>query len=310
MYFALSAAGLFSLNEFFNATRLKKFLWFSASIGIGIFAYRTRGTGIVFFPAIALLLFLHPDFDGIRLRFAARIHNYFFPLLAFFFVVVAAILVLISGESQLLALSDEPSYFRQLLSKIQSQGLLALILGNMQFRLREIVSVFANLPDAKVAIPTGVIYVTGIGIWLATFGFCRAGWKYSKPVVVYFMLNVLLLFAWPFYDTRFWLPLLPAFFLILLFGINNYQDRKHVRGLTASYVLFYVMLGLAALAYSTNISLSSNKRFVEVFGDGTLRMTYRYAFCSELPINEEEVNRHVLEVLRIYATPDNEPPCK
>jgi hypothetical protein len=124
-----------------------------------------------------------------------------------------------------------------------------------------------------------ILYCIGMVAWLVLG---RGTWllfrsKHLLPLSLYFLAYTALMCVWPFYDPRFWLPLLPLMAVMLLATLGDLQNRWSVVRLACqSYLICFFLLGLVALAFSTRISLSG-RDFSELYDDGTGRMTYRLA---------------------------------
>jgi hypothetical protein len=56
---------------------------------------------------------------------------------------------------------------------------------------------------------------------------------------------------------------------------------------------------MVALGYSTRLTFAGS-RFPELYGDGTLRATYRTALLGESPKNADDVSPDALYLLRRY----------
>ena len=65
------------------------------------------------------------------------------------------------------------------------------------------------------------------------------------------------------------------------------------------YLALFSLSGVVALAYSTRISLSG-RRFSELYGDATLRPTYRLAFGSRDAVKSGKVYPKALHLLCRY----------
>ena len=118
-----------------------------------------------------------------------------------------------------------------------------------------------------------------------------------SPTEVYFICYVAILFAWPYYDARFWLPVTP---LLIAYSILAVKRLELPTGVVAIYCIAFATLGLIAIAYTTRISFAG-PTFPDKYGDGQLRSTYCAAFQScERKWDAGKVDNRVLRLLRDY----------
>ncbi len=105
---------------------------------------------------------------------------------------------------------------------------------------------------------------------------------------------------WPYYDTRFWIPLLPVFSLALWCWLGDLLLKgKKVRLCVLGVLGCHILLGIMALAFSTRISLAGN-RVSEYFGEETTRMTYREALRNGLPVEAGLVHPGKVRILQVF----------
>jgi hypothetical protein len=86
---------------------------------------------------------------------------------------------------------------------------------------------------------------------LACLVFAIGGWTLRKslsPVTVYLAVYSALIWAFPFWDDRFWLPVMPCLIAVLFFGLREIGRRapkaaRYARPLFACYVVAFVLLG-------------------------------------------------------------------
>jgi hypothetical protein len=149
-----------------------------------------------------------------------------------------------------------------------------------------------NIPQSKLPEPLRrLVPVAGVAAFaLAMWGFTQ---KKLDVVDVYAVCYLIILCAAPWQDARYLLPILP-----LLFGYLGLAVKRlpAIRWAVVGYAICFSLLGLLALGYSTRITFAGSK-FPDVYGDGSLRATYRRAFGQEAtgPIDED-----ALELLKRY----------
>ncbi len=106
-----------------------------------------------------------------------------------------------------------------------------------------------------------------------------------------------ILFAWPYYDPRFWLPVVPLLIAYLVLAIKSLRLPN---SMVMIYCIVFSTLGLVAIAYSTRITFAGSA-FPDRYGDGTFRPTYCAAFGSCRDGGDpNRVDPKVLRLLRAY----------
>jgi hypothetical protein len=105
--------------------------------------------------------------------------------------------------------------------------------------------------------------------------------------------------AYPWFDTRLWLPVLPLLMGYVLIGARHVAPARLLRPAIFVYCSFFCLLGIIALGYSTRVTFAG-PRFPDVYGDGTLRATYRLALLGESPKNASDADPDSLYLLRRY----------
>jgi hypothetical protein len=153
----------------------------------------------------------------------------------------------------------------------------ALILRILHYRLTELGELLANMPLSKL--PTVVHFVMpsfGVVLLLLTLlGLATKG-KRSGPTEVFLIGYLVILFAWPYYDARFWLPVIP---LLVAYSVLAIDRLRLPRVLVRTYCAVFTLLGFISIVYTTQISFAGSK-FPDRYGDGNLRPTYCAAFRS------------------------------
>jgi hypothetical protein len=108
-----------------------------------------------------------------------------------------------------------------------------------------------------------------------------------------------IVFAYPWFDTRLWLPVLPLLMGYVLIGARCLIPSRLLRPVIVAYCVLFCLLGMVALGYSTRLTFAGSK-FPDLYGDGTLRATYRNAFLGESPMHADDVDQDSLYLLRRY----------
>ncbi len=154
---------------------------------------------------------------------------------------------------------------------------------------------FPKLP-AFLGFPIRII--GAVAILLACIGFWA---KRLRPdgVMLYVVAAAAIVFAYPWFDTRLWLPFIPFLMGYVLLGIRSLTRFRAARSVAIAYCSVFSLLGILALAYTTRITFAG-LRFPELYGDGNLRATYRLALRGEIPANSGDVQADALYLLNRY----------
>jgi ABC-type enterochelin transport system permease subunit len=160
----------------------------------------------------------------------------------------------------------------------------------------------ANVPRSRIPRTFDeVLVAVGVAaVALILWGLRRVR-KLLDPIPVFTIVYLLLLFAWPYEDARFWLPLLPLAVAYVWIAVQTLVRRRLLLGVLSLYIAAYCVLGVIAIATSTRITYAGT-RFPERYGesDGGLEATYRVALGVAEPGDDARVNRAALAILRRY----------
>lgn len=186
-------------------------------------------------------------------------------------------------------------YFGDYLGYLKKTGVFKLAAQAFVFHCRDFGELTANVPLARLPSRAN-LFVLPLGA-LALSLFCVGNFVLRKrsPITFFYLLGYcLLIFPWPFTEPRFWLPAMPFVFLAIHQTLA--APRWHVpKTVLLPYVMIFVALGFAALAYSTWLTFSGPK-FPDRYGDGKLRPTY-HAGCSA---SGNDVNLEAADLLKRY----------
>jgi hypothetical protein len=175
----------------------------------------------------------------------------------------------------------------------------------IQGHLREWGQLFLNTPAGKIGayLPggagNGLIVLAGILLfaWFVYVFFLR---RATIPlfITVYLVIYGLILFNWPFYDPRFWAPVLPLVGAILLQTPLN----KIPFGKAIGYFVFivYSLMGGIAIGYSLYTEFDK-KAFARTQAKGIYRNEYEtFFFGKPLSDTATHIDPYVLHVLKSY----------
>lgn len=171
------------------------------------------------------------------------------------------------------------------------------VVRNCSYRLMELGEVFVNITMSKMPARLHVIVpFIGFGLFLLTLGGLAARRRDARPADVFLICYMGILFAWPYRDARFWLPVIP---LLIAYAALSVKKIRVPRALVTMYCLVFVVIGFIAIAYSTQMSFAGAK-FPDLYGDD-LRPTYCEVFrsCPDGG-DSKKVNPKVLRLLREF----------
>jgi hypothetical protein len=300
-YFGLSLAALYCLWKFFNAPLRTAWPWFLAALALIFLSLQFRTVGITLLPTAVVSIILHHSLYPLW-RSCGNHKAKIAWSLATVAVAGSAILVWVAQTewfvSQFLA---EGSYFQSMVGYFDRQGMLGFFGRNLGFRLREMGEIALNFPENKLTFLSPAFYLAGLAAW----GFVGLGCiclvkRGFLPLVVYVVFYLGLMILWPYYDTRFWIPLLPIFSLAVWSWLEDSAvNRKPVRFCVLCILVCHIFLGFVAQAFSTRISLAGDN-VSEYFGEESTRMTYREALRNGFPVDAELVHPGKLLILRVF----------
>jgi hypothetical protein len=167
----------------------------------------------------------------------------------------------------------------------------------LRWHFIELAEISINLPFTKVLVfmPTTVrviFLLIGIITLVALFALIVNNARQTPVVVIsYLIFYFFLMFNWPFYDPRFWVPVVPLCIAILAttsFALTRFQ-RISIRTVSLSYVFF----GLLSIGYFTYTSFN-REVFATTQANGSYRNEYEIFFYGK---PQEGKNLHADSVL-------------
>ena len=150
------------------------------------------------------------------------------------------------------------------------------ILSILAFHFRELGEIAINVPFPTLG-PTMQSLLPFVGV--AAFLFVLGGLFFRRRQIgvvdIFFMSYCAVILVWPFYDPRFWLPVLP--FLVAYVGLSiKYCVQKGISvHVFEVWTMGFAILGLPVLASSTILSFSGSS-----FGDRYYVDRYHATYCA------------------------------
>jgi hypothetical protein len=181
-----------------------------------------------------------------------------------------------------------------------ARGFTRAIATNIEFHSTEWGEMASNAPASKLPRALGLplrifgalaFFACAIGVWT----------KRSRPdsLMLYVLSLSCIVLAYPWPDTRLWLPVLPFLMAYVLTGLKRMISPGALRPMLSAYCLIFCALGVVALSFSTRLTYAG-ARFPDIYGDGNLRDAYRIALRGETRENNNPIHRDALYLLRRY----------
>lgn len=306
LYFGVSMLCLFFASLFWQRSGGRKWPFYFVAVMLGYVASQCRTVGLVLLPTLAGTAFLHKDISPRIAQLPSWIRNNAFLaclLLSAFVILVAlgffSVLQTDWFESQFTA---RGSYFQNQMSAFEKTGIVSFLLQNGRYRILEFGEVFSNIPRSKAPQIVWFQYVMGLAGWCLVM---HGAWLLTRTrdllfLPLYFVLYAALMITWPYYSSRFWLPLLPVLTILMFRSVENLAKRwRSIRIVILLYVPVFLALGFVAVIFSTRISLSGTE-FSELYGDGSTKMTYRYAFRNGKEVDMRRVSEEQVRLLQLF----------
>ena len=256
MFFGISLLAVAVMTEATRSTGRRRFALLAGALVLTAIAITVRLVGFALVPAL-LWACTHRDYQEMSQRRVWTTREKWMSAIALLAIGIVALVVLgpsfhkYAYEAGLKYLDPKVAYF------------LWVKLFGFVGRLGEVA---INLPGTQLGSLAWEFLAVGVAviIWVATKVQPRAP---RSPASIYLVAFLLLLFLWPYNALRLWLPIVP-----LMIGyaeratLRREPGRKWER-FVAVYRGWFVFAGLAALAYTTRITLSGPD-FSRVYGKG------------------------------------------
>lgn len=282
-FFGLSMVAVALLVKAERQPEAQYYIYLTLAFLASTTAVLVRPVGIALLPSLAWSLGRH-----LRLGDVLRVNKGTILISGF---AVAVVLACVS------ALLLHTKYVQEGLSLLAHQGLGRGIHNILLYRLHEIGELTLNAPASKLGFLSPLVWLFGAIATLRLVAYllhCSPGFA-----EVYLGIYVFILFLWPYGDTRFWTPVLPLLFAELFSLARPWMFTGWKKRAILLYSAAYMLMGFAALAYSTRITFSG-REFPHLYGDENIRATYEM-FYSEPNADRTKSNAPTLELLRRYS---------
>ncbi len=286
IYFGLSApcAWMQLRAEF---TPRQRWRWLVAAIPLMLACIAVRTIGIVLVPA-----FLWAAIGG--MAEAKKIYPVLRPYRV---LLVLGLLVLFVVGAVLLVHSR---YWQFNAHIFFHRGVIRSAWSNLEDHTSEWGEMTLNIPLSRLpgalALPArllggAALLVFLIGLWARRDRIDSLMWNV--------VCGACIVLGYPWFDTRLWLPFLPFLMGYTLLGLQRMFSSRTLRPAMFAYVCWFVLLGIAALAFSTRLTFAG-PRFPDLYGDGNYRATYKFALLGEQPTGDAKIDPDALFLLQRF----------
>jgi hypothetical protein len=286
-FFFTSSLSLFFFYKWQNQKRLWDAL---LCIGFTALAIITRTAGVTLI--IAFLIY----YAVVARQHLRRDRT----MLKYFVVTIIVALLFIVFFADALHIGE---YIEFLMSHFQN-GVAYTLANNVWLHLIDFASVFLNQPSPKVPLLPPVLvrvafFLAGLFFTiLVVYLLLKKTSRTPLFLRMYIGVYLLMIFNWPYFEPRFFLPVFPL--LILMILENFEQLNTIIRKLLRLYLVVYAITGIAALSYYSYTSF--NKRELARRQDaGIWRNEYETLFYGK-PVNDTatSVRQPIVNLLRKY----------
>jgi len=158
------------------------------------------------------------------------------------------------------------------------------IIGRLQLHFKELGEMVLNMPYSKLAgnIKLGrfdtaeylLVVLGAITLYIAVRAVVKLKLMGTLAFWV-FLVYLVMIFLWPFYDTRFLIPVIPVFIYLLYVYFVKFTKSRFLKTIP---LLIYILFGFLSLAYSDAISLNKTFFLKHYGADPALTEKYRIHF--------------------------------
>jgi hypothetical protein len=286
-FFFLTSMSIYFYHSWEKRKRLSNIFLCAVCAALAVLT-RTAGVALVISLILAFLI------SNRQLLFR---HKRWYLWLAFILIIPVSMLIIFADS---LHISDYLQFFTGPY-KAYSTGIFFSItwLHGIDFA-----SVLLNFPSSKVNfVPAAVInllfFMAGL-FFIILLVFFMLSRKSTSPIYVriYVAVYLVIIMNWPYYEPRFFLPVLPL--IILLVAENFSLLRPLLKKLLMIYIVCYAGTGIAALSYYTYTSVKP-KELAKKQDAGIWRNEYEtYFFGKPASDTATVVQQQVVDLLKKY----------
>jgi len=207
-----------SLYLFILFQRKGELLKLILAILLVVTAFKVRTIGITLIPLLPLAILLNTDvLSKIRMLKPWIIISTIIGLIGTFAVVVK------------INFKSIYRYFNDAKTQVET-GIIKTAVNNLEIHLHELGEISFNVPKSQLTklirneqLSEVFFILAGICTLLLLMWLIFEKIKRKSIIHIYALIYLLFVFAWPYYDPRFWVPIIPIFIFIF---INNYKENS------------------------------------------------------------------------------------
>jgi hypothetical protein len=195
------------------------------------------------------------------------------------------------------------TYYTSFVTSGAQQDLGTFIITNLKYHFEEVGQLVLNIPSNKVynyispGIGQSIFILVGVAALLLC-GYLIFIRKNTIPFVVkaYLAFYCVLIFNWPFYDPRFFVPVVPVLIAALLQVPFRWKQPLKILGIL--YLAFYAVMGIIGAGYNTYTSLDK-KKMARTHANGVYRNEYETVmFGKPLSDTAQRIDPIILDILK------------
>jgi hypothetical protein len=261
------------------------FRWIVLSWGAVALALAVRRVGLALVPALAWTTISHP-----QLR--AAYHRCFIKTKT-----IAASLTVLAGTAIIWIVTHFHT-LRDWKSALIGYQAFAAEAGILHFRMKELGEMTFNTPYQ--VLPTrvaGLLPIVGAFLFVVLLAGMVLRRKIG-PTEVFILGYLAIIFVWPYYDPRFWLPIIPLVMAYVGLAMRRFMQFQTCRVLAEIYAFGFVVMGTFILLSSTKITFSG-RNFPNLYGND-YHSTYCAVYQSCDRPDNDPINPAALHLLKTY----------
>jgi hypothetical protein len=253
-FLAASLLAVWAMSSATDESGLRRFLLLGCAIASSVIAISFRSIGVALGPPLIWTVVQRPTHDSDR---AAESKRRLIKFLIFVLAAAAAAVLVASSRVLTRYLSETMSYYVDgpLLSRVAMRAAVVL---------RSWGEIVLNIPFSRLRNFGGVLAALGALSAAVFLALVRWPIHWTAPRI-YLVTSLIVLIAWPNPAPRLWMPIIPLVVAEVSTALPSIDRPAWLPTAAASYVVWVAMTGIAALAYTTRISLSGD-RFPQLYG--------------------------------------------
>ncbi|HUR10642.1 MAG TPA: hypothetical protein VM012_04700 [Flavitalea sp.] len=286
-YIFFSFASLYCFHRY---VQQNSYVWLGSAFVLSLFTILTRTIGISLVPALVL---------GIAWQHRAGLKDLLIKnkIIVIIGIGIFAVLLFFAKQFRIL------EYASSLKGPFQ-KGIVHFVMQNLEYHFTELSEIFVNAPSNKVlhylpsSLGTGIFIGFGMLIFFALVYLMFRKSTLPFYIKAYLFFYLLIIMNWPYYDPRFWVPVIPIVAaLALTFPYHNYFTGRIFSRL---YIGYYMVTGFIAAAYALSVGLDK-ETFSTHHATGVYRNEYeQHFFDKPLSDTAKKIDQNVLDILNKY----------